>query len=88
MLKDKKPKVNYLLYGSNLIPNNVIDTKDFVYIDDMKKVKPEDYPRIFTLANCGMYSFYKEGFLYYFLLKKELFNRYLKEISNEPRTKI
>lgn len=84
----EKRKVNYLLYGSNLIPNRVINTKDFIYINDIKKVEPEDYPRIFTLANGGMYSFYKEGFLYYFLLKKDLFNKYLKEISNESSTKI
>lgn len=80
MPKEKR-KVNYLLYGSNLIPNNVINTKDFVYIDDIKKVEPEDYPRIFTLTDGGMYASYKEGFLYYFLLKKELFTRFLKELS-------
>lgn len=80
MPKEKR-KVNYLLYGSKLIPNNVINTKDFEYIDDIKKVEPEDYPRIFTLADGGMYASYKENYLYYFLLKKELFTRFLKELS-------
>lgn len=81
MPREKKPKINYLLYGKNLIPNRVIDIKDFVYINDINQIPAEDYCRIFTACTNGMYSFYKEGFLYYFLLKKDLFNRFLKELS-------
>ena len=81
MSRERKHKTNYLLYGDELIPNNVIDPKDFEYVDDIKQLAPEDYCRIFTVVNNGMYSYYKEGFLYYFLLKKDLFKKYLKELN-------
>ena len=81
MPKERRKKVNYLLYGNSLIPNTVIDIKDFEFIDDIKQVPAEDYCRIFTVANSGMYSSYREGYLYYFLLKKDLFKKYLKELN-------
>lgn len=81
-------KINYLMYGHRLIPTKVINLKDFTFIDDLNNVPAEDYPRIFTVADGGMYSFYKPKNKFYFLLKKDIFNQQLKEISNESTRKI
>lgn len=84
MPKEKRRKINYLLFGSNKIPNRDINKDDFEFINDIKQVNPQDYPRIFTIVKDGMYCYYMDDQDYYYcLLKKNIFKQQLKEINNE-----
>ena len=83
MPRIKRPQINYLLYGPNKIPTKDINMKDFEFIDDIKQVDPQDYPRIFTIVEGGMYNHYMQDPDYYYcLLRKDLFKQQLKEIEN------
>lgn len=82
MPKQTKQKINYLFFGSQIIPTKRINLQDFEFIDDLKLVQPEDYPRIFTVTKGGLYNHYIPGYDYYYLLRKDIFNQQLKEIND------
>jgi hypothetical protein len=86
MPKQKRPKTNYLFFGNEVIPTKYINNKDFEFIDDIKNIAPEDYPRVFTVTKGGMYNHYKKNHDYYFLLRKDIFKQQLKEISENVTT--
>lgn len=89
-MKERRKKYNYLLFGSNKIDKRVIDFNDFSLIIDVKAINAKDYCRIFTYDKDtnNFYAKYIPGNNIYYLLKEDLFKKYLKEINDEAMSRV